>query len=148
MAPLTHCKRGHEFTPENTYISPKNARSCRACREQYHKYHPKVYDPVRMRQHRKRWRDKNPDYHKAHWLKRAYNLTLDEFQAMVRSQDNKCAICAEELESPQVDHNHTTNQVRQLLCVGCNTGIGSFRERHDLLEKAVAYLEKHDAIYR
>jgi|SRR5579859_1181101 len=28
----THCKRGHEFTPENTYISPKSkARVCRTC---------------------------------------------------------------------------------------------------------------------
>lgn len=33
---MTHCKRGHEFTPENTYIIPATAtrderRSCRQC---------------------------------------------------------------------------------------------------------------------
>jgi hypothetical protein len=27
----THCKRGHEFTPENTYMTPGGARQCRAC---------------------------------------------------------------------------------------------------------------------
>lgn len=27
----THCKRGHEFTPENTYIRP-GGRECRACK--------------------------------------------------------------------------------------------------------------------
>lgn len=27
----THCKRGHEFTPENTYIMKNGGRSCRAC---------------------------------------------------------------------------------------------------------------------
>lgn len=26
----THCKRGHEFTPENTLLHPKG-RECRAC---------------------------------------------------------------------------------------------------------------------
>ena len=27
----THCKRGHEFTPDNTYITPTGQRHCRAC---------------------------------------------------------------------------------------------------------------------
>jgi hypothetical protein len=30
-AAKTHCKRGHEFTPENTYIAPSGSRSCRTC---------------------------------------------------------------------------------------------------------------------
>ena len=36
MARKTHCKRGHEFTPENTYLiggtSPR--RDCRTCRQE------------------------------------------------------------------------------------------------------------------
>ena len=27
----THCKRGHEFTPENSYWFPDKRRACRAC---------------------------------------------------------------------------------------------------------------------
>lgn len=27
----THCKRGHEFTDENTYVTPGGQRQCRAC---------------------------------------------------------------------------------------------------------------------
>jgi hypothetical protein len=27
----THCIKGHEFTPENTYITPQGWRNCRAC---------------------------------------------------------------------------------------------------------------------
>ncbi|WP_331756166.1 HNH endonuclease (plasmid) [Streptomyces sp. NBC_01590] len=29
---VTHCKSGHEFTPENTYVMPDGHRSCRTCR--------------------------------------------------------------------------------------------------------------------
>lgn len=33
----THCSRGHEYTPENTYVIPSRPRGryCRACREVY-----------------------------------------------------------------------------------------------------------------
>jgi hypothetical protein len=29
---MTHCKRGHEFTPENTYVQPNGRRVCRTCK--------------------------------------------------------------------------------------------------------------------
>jgi hypothetical protein len=32
MAQRTSCKRGHAYTPENTYVDAKGARSCKACR--------------------------------------------------------------------------------------------------------------------
>lgn len=28
----THCPQGHEYTPENTWTSPKNQRHCKTCR--------------------------------------------------------------------------------------------------------------------
>ncbi len=34
VGPKTHCKRGHEFTDENTYTY-RNMRSCRACKATY-----------------------------------------------------------------------------------------------------------------
>jgi hypothetical protein len=27
----THCRRGHEYTPENIYIQPRGTRVCRTC---------------------------------------------------------------------------------------------------------------------
>lgn len=29
----THCRHGHEYTPENTYLTPAGRRQCRACRQ-------------------------------------------------------------------------------------------------------------------
>lgn len=31
VTPQSHCKHGHEFTPENSYIRPNGTRRCRAC---------------------------------------------------------------------------------------------------------------------
>lgn len=33
----THCKRGHEFTVDNTYFYPNGERECRTCRRTVHR---------------------------------------------------------------------------------------------------------------
>lgn len=44
-------------------------------------------------------------------------------------------------ETFHVDHCHTSNKVRGLLCGGCNVGIGMFREDKAIFLAALAYLE-------
>ena len=140
----THCTKGHEFTPENTYVARKSGlRHCRICRKAYHKSHPVKYDPHKHQANKKKWTDKNPDYFRNHRLKQTYGLTPQQYQEMLTKQDGKCAVCEEKMTKVNIDHDHTTDKVRELLCTGCNTGIGSLREDMRILEKAIAYLRKH-----
>jgi hypothetical protein len=74
-----------------------------------------------------------------------YNITGNQMEQMFVLQSGKCAICGEEFKdarSINVDHNHKTGQVRQLLCRGCNYGIGFLRENTETLQKAINYLNK------
>jgi hypothetical protein len=40
-----------------------------------------------------------------------------------------------------IDHCHETNEVRGILCSGCNTGLGHLGDNIDGLLRAVAYLK-------
>lgn len=35
--PRTHCKQGHEYTPENTYFYKSGSKACLECQRQYRK---------------------------------------------------------------------------------------------------------------
>ena len=37
LAKKTHCVRGHEFTPENTYVTKRGFRNCMECRKLWDK---------------------------------------------------------------------------------------------------------------
>jgi len=58
---------------------------------------------------------------------------------MFAEQDGLCAICRE-AKAEHVDHDHNTGRVRGLLCFNCNGALGQFRDRDDLMLRAIAYL--------
>ena len=72
-------------------------------------------------------------------LKRRYGLTEQQVQAMVDKYDGMCWLCEEE-PAVHVDHDHMSGEIRGVLCFTCNAGLGNFKDRPDLLDKAVDYL--------
>ena len=80
-------------------------------------------------------------------LKKLYNLTLEEYEALLSAQGGGCAICGIAQGTGRsgvlhVDHDHTTGKVRGLLCHNCNKGIGCLQDNPDLLRSGVRYLER------
>lgn len=86
-------------------------------------------------------------------LKRNYNLTLENYDNMLKEQNGVCAICGKKetnrsnpkgkIDSLRVDHCHKTGRVRGLLCSECNFGISKFKDDIELIKKAIQYLKKH-----
>jgi hypothetical protein len=73
-----------------------------------------------------------------------YGMTDESFEELLKLQDNRCAICRKVFnKTPHIDHCHTTNQNRGLLCGTCNRGLGMFFENTETLLSAISYLEKH-----
>jgi hypothetical protein len=97
---------------------------------------------------RQKWLEyyrKNPDKAFDHHLKSTYGITVSHYNDMLKNQDGKCAICGKECVSNRrlsVDHCHDTGQIRGLLCVRCNAGIGNFKNEPRLLKSAIEYLEE------
>ena len=98
------------------------------------------------------WKAKNADRVKEidrkHYLKKLYGLTQEQHDAMHTSQNGCCAICGRDKtptrpnHSLAVDHDHETGQVRGLLCMDCNRGLGHFRDQINLLQAAIDYLKR------
>jgi hypothetical protein len=78
-------------------------------------------------------------------LKKNYNLTIEQYEQMLKKQDYKCMICKKHRKEfnkdLSVDHCHTTNKVRDLLCYRCNLAVGYY-ENSDI-KTIKEYLNKH-----
>ncbi len=138
------CKKKLPFSNfhKNKHNVANNGReyTCRQCKSIYRKKLDKNGIP---------WREKNKEYARNSYYKRHYNITLEQYDQMFEDQDGVCAICCSinaDGRRLAVDHNHKTNQVRELLCLKCNALVGSIETFGDLLTKAIGYLRKHNDI--
>jgi hypothetical protein len=90
-------------------------------------------------------RIKNPHKEKNRKLVLTFGITYDEYKRLAHVQHGRCAICQihqnELRELLCVDHNHTTGQIRGLLCHHCNRSIGLLKDSVDVLARAIKYLQ-------
>ncbi len=100
------------------------------------------------REYQRRRFMEDPDYWRKKAVKGLYGITYDEYLAIVKAQNNACAICEEPFKfgrqkrNPPVDHCHATQTVRGVLCDLCNVMLGSARDDVNTLRRAVDYLLK------
>ena len=78
------------------------------------------------------------------WRQRGINITLEEYENLLKIQDSKCKICQRNKNDLSValavDHDHKTGKIRGLLCSSCNQGLGLFLDSPLLLKNAINYL--------
>lgn len=93
---------------------------------------------------------KNREYF--YCMKYRFGLTKDEILFMYDRWNGCCEICGVHYTEQigrknklNIDHSHTTGQVRGLLCHNCNLGLGNLKDSKDVLQKAIKYLERNES---
>ena len=116
------------------------------------------------RERNKKWRRNNPEYDynygveyrkknaeiiktkkRDYVLKKTYGLSTEKYNEIFERQNGKCAICnkhQKELSRPlNVDHCHSTNKIRDLLCDRCNLTVGYVENCN--IDVILQYINKH-----
>lgn len=120
---------GETFTPKRRY-SPESGRA--------------IYCSRKCKEIAWRKSGRNAEVSLRSYYWRRYGLVLEEVEEL---RLGGCDICGTKTEAAagrwgnlHIDHDHTSGDVRGVLCTTCNTGIGQFNDDPELLEKAAAYL--------
>lgn len=102
----------------------------------------KVYE----KEYYERNKNKARQYDWEYQLRTRYNMTKEEYETILLSQNNCCAICKGKCTRKfAVDHDHDTGKIRGLLCNKCNRGLGLFLDNPSFLEEAASYLRTKGA---
>lgn len=102
----------------------------------------------------KKWNEAHPERMrewKMSWKMKKYNISADEYTALLESQGGVCAICHKpetvksrhgKVQNLAIDHDHITGKVRGLLCFRCNTTLGVWEKNADAF---ISYLSQTDS---
>lgn len=109
---------------------------CKACYEVWYR----INNPSRYNKGRRDWARRNPEKRLATRRKYLYGIDDATVKARLKAQDGLCKICNID-PAAHLDHDHTTNKSRSLLCGHCNRGLGLFRDDPARLRSAARYVE-------
>jgi Recombination endonuclease VII len=121
---------------------PGKAAIKSAADKDYRKRHPEI-------QQRKVSKAKLTDKFLKWYLWSAYRITLTTYYTLWAACSGICPICGKHMimigrkpNTGVVDHDHKTGEVRGIICLKCNAGLGHV-EKLNWLPKALFYLENY-----
>lgn len=99
----------------------------------------------------------DPETKRWQTIKGRYNLTKEQYEDILRRQNNRCAGCARVFETYHVDHDHSCcapvkrgrynascgKCVRGLLCKGCNQALGLIEDNIETMYSLIEYLKNN-----
>lgn len=101
-------------------------------------------DPEKAKEITYRWRARHPERHLNAQLKSRYDITSSQYKLLMLLQNGVCAGCLKpcsERKRLSVDHDHSTEEIRGLLCRRCNTVLGYADDDREVLLRLAAYLQ-------
>lgn len=92
-----------------------------------------------------------PDKQRRYELKKRYNLTDEEVDALIEREKGPCDLCGRHERSAEdtvpgrlsTDHDHVTDSVRGLLCGTCNSALGFLGDSVAMIVDAAIYKTRH-----
>lgn len=118
--------------------------SCKECSRSKKRKHYQENREAEL-ERRKQYHQQHQDEERARHRLRKYGITARQYATLLEAQGGRCRICGQQGTEPWqlcVDHNHVTGAVRGLLCAGCNSGLGYFKDSSNLMRLAIAYLKE------
>ena len=80
----------------------------------------------------------------AYKIGQSFEFVENWFNKQWMKQQAQCAVCGKVFSDDDcIDHDHSTNQLRGLLCNSCNVGIGMLKDSPELCLKASKYLTNY-----
>jgi hypothetical protein len=111
----------------------------------------KLCERDQAREYKRKKALEDPLASRKYWLMFKYGMTVQQYQAILNSQNGVCAICRMPetrvdprtglLKALSVDHCHSTGEIRGLLCDDCNVGLGKLKDSPNLLLMAARYVK-------
>lgn len=115
----------------------------------YHKNKHNEDFKAKRRESQMRCEAKRKGKRRIYNLKHRYNLTEEQYNQLLVSQNNTCGICKNVFtDTPRVDHDHSCcpgiyscgKCIRGLLCDNCNKAISLLNDNPDYLISGAQYL--------
>jgi hypothetical protein len=168
MKICSKCKANKPFTEyhKSKYHANGLVSQCKSCtaitNKKWRSDNPdleRIHNQIQYQKDRERLGEEEYRKRKRFYdLKHHYNVSSEWYESKLKEYRYSCEICGLSVQEGDyttltVDHDHSCCDgktrscglcVRGLLCMACQTGLASFKDKTTSLHRAIEYLERHE----